>query len=105
MRSVARILRVAIGALAIVASVPLATRAQTPSPVVLEFPLTGVVDPFVADNVRGLIADAQQRDAAAVLPEIDTPGGLSSSMREITEAILNSKVPVIGYVYPEGARA
>lgn len=105
MRSVARIVRVAIGALAIVASVPLVTRAQTPSPVVLEFPLTGVVDPFVADHVRGLIAEAQHRDVAAVLLEIDTPGGLSSSMREITEAILNSKVPVIGYVYPEGARA
>jgi membrane-bound serine protease (ClpP class) len=105
MRIVASAARVAIGALAIVGSVQLTARAQTPEPVVLDFELTGVVDPFVADHVRDLIAEAQRRDVAAVLIEIDTPGGLSSSMREITEAILNSKVPVIGYVYPEGARA
>jgi membrane-bound serine protease (ClpP class) len=105
MHNVARIVRVAIGALAIVASLPLGARAQTPSPVVLEFDLTGVVDPFVADHIGGLIQDAEQRRAAAVLLEMDTPGGLSSSMREITQAILNSSVPVIGYVYPEGARA
>ena len=43
--------------------------------------------------------------APAVLLTIDTPGGLDSSMREITEAILTSKVPVICYVSPEGARA
>jgi membrane-bound serine protease (ClpP class) len=105
MHNVARIVRVAIGALAIVASLPLGARAQTPSPVVLEFDLTGVVDPFVADHIDGLIQDAERRRAAAVLLEMDTPGGLSSSMREITQAILNSSVPVIGYVYPEGARA
>jgi membrane-bound serine protease (ClpP class) len=105
MRSLTRVARVVIGAFAIVGSVPLAARAQAAEPVVLEYELTGVVDPFVADHVRGLVADANERDVAAVLLEIDTPGGLSSSMREITEAILNSKVPVIGYVYPEGARA
>jgi membrane-bound serine protease (ClpP class) len=105
MRTLRRVVGVAIGAFAMVGSVPLAAHAQDAEPVVLEYELTGVVDPFVAEHVRGLIADANERDVAAVLLEIDTPGGLSSSMREVTEAILNSKVPVIGYVYPEGARA
>jgi membrane-bound serine protease (ClpP class) len=67
--------------------------------------LDGVVDPFVADYLRGAIADANEEAAPAILLSIDTPGGLSSSMREITQAILNSRVPVICYVAPEGARA
>jgi membrane-bound serine protease (ClpP class) len=40
-----------------------------------------------------------------VLLTLDTPGGLDSSMRQITQAILNAQIPVIGYVSPEGARA
>jgi membrane-bound serine protease (ClpP class) len=67
--------------------------------------LDGVVDPFAADYLRDAIADANDDGAPAVLLTIDTPGGLSSSMDEITQAILNSRVPVICYVSPEGARA
>ena len=40
-----------------------------------------------------------------MLLTLDTPGGLDSSMRQITQAILNAEVPVIGYVSPQGARA
>jgi membrane-bound serine protease (ClpP class) len=72
---------------------------------VLELRIDGVVDPFVADYVRDGIAEAADQDAAAVLLTIDTPGGLDSAMREITQAILNARVPVIGYVSPQGARA
>jgi membrane-bound serine protease (ClpP class) len=67
--------------------------------------IEGVVDPFVADYIENAITDAEDEGAAAVLLTIDTPGGLISSMRQITQAILNSRVPVIGYVSPEGARA
>ena len=79
--------------------------AQSASPQVVELRIDGVVDPFVADHVEGGIADAADAGAAAVLLTIDTPGGLDSSMRQITQAILNAKVPVIGYVSPSGARA
>jgi membrane-bound serine protease (ClpP class) len=72
---------------------------------VLELRIDGVVDPFVADYVRDGVADAADQGAAAVLLTLDTPGGLDSSMREITQAILNARVPVIGYVSPQGARA
>jgi membrane-bound serine protease (ClpP class) len=54
--------------------------------------------------VRG-IRYANQTHAAAVLLELDTPGGLQNSMYEIVEAILNSRVPVITYVAPSGASA
>lgn len=79
-------------------------QSQT-SDAIVQVELTGVVDPFVADYLRGAIQDANDDDAPAVLLTIDTPGGLDSSMREITQAILASNVPVICYVSPEGARA
>jgi membrane-bound serine protease (ClpP class) len=79
--------------------------AQSGPPVVVELRIDGVVDPFIADHVEGGIADAADDGAAAVLLTLDTPGGLDSSMRQITQAILNAEIPVIGYVSPQGARA
>jgi membrane-bound serine protease (ClpP class) len=67
--------------------------------------LDGVVDPFVSDYLVNGIAEAADGGGGAVLIEIDTPGGLLSSTREITEAILNADVPVVCYVAPSGARA
>ena len=67
--------------------------------------LDGVVDPFEAAYIKGGIDDANASHAAAVVLTLDTPGGLDSAMRTITQAILNSHVPVITYVSPEGARA
>jgi membrane-bound serine protease (ClpP class) len=103
MRHARRVLRLAIAAVCLVVGVGTAV-AQTPN-AIAEVRLDGVVDPFVADYLTGAIEAAQGDDAPAVLLTIDTPGGLSSSMREITQAILNSGVPVICYVSPEGARA
>ena len=91
-------------AAALASSAPWAL-AQSGVPEVVELRLTGVVDPFTADYVQGGIEAAVAEGAAAVLLTIDTPGGLDSSMRQITKAILNSEIPVIGYVSPQGARA
>jgi membrane-bound serine protease (ClpP class) len=82
-----------------------AAGAQTNDPVVTEIRLDGVVDPFIAGYIADEIGAAQDRGDDALLLTIDTPGGLDSSMRTIVQAILNSKVPVICYVSPEGARA
>ena len=67
--------------------------------------LDGVVDPFEASYLTGQIDDAASSGASAVLLTLDTPGGLASSMREIIQSILNSPVPVLCLVGPEGARA
>jgi len=82
-----------------------ASAGSSPASTVLRLQLSGVVDPFVADYLGRGIADATSAGDAAVLIEIDTPGGLDSSMRKITQAILNADIPVICYVAPEGARA
>jgi membrane-bound serine protease (ClpP class) len=104
MRNLARAARLGVGVLVIALWFPLAASAQT-SGVVVELSVDGVVDPFVADHVEDGLADAEREGANAVLLTIDTPGGLDSSMRQIVKAILNSDVPVIAYVSPEGARA
>jgi membrane-bound serine protease (ClpP class) len=102
----ARTLRLVAGAACLVAALSLASAAHAQdAEAIVGLRLDGVVDPFIADHLRGQIEQAQIDDAPAVLLTIDTPGGLGSSMREITQAIMGSDVPVIGYVSPEGARA
>ena len=65
----------------------------------------GAITPPMARYVEGAIADAAEDGAAAVVLELDTPGGLSSAMDDIIDHILRSDVPVVVYVAPRGARA
>ena len=77
--------------------------AQQPRVVVMH--LDGTIQPISADYLaRGLDLAAAQH-ASAVLIEIDTPGGLLDSMRQMVGKILASPVPVIVYVAPSGSRA
>ncbi len=63
-----------------------------------------IVPPLAAYLVRTM-ERAQQAEAEALVIEIDTPGGLDSSMREIIQAEIDSEMPVVIYVYPQGARS
>ena len=72
---------------------------------VVKLELSGVVDPFEASHLSRNIASADPKLVSAVLVTIDTPGGLDSSMRKIVKSILASRVPVLCYVGPKGARA
>lgn len=65
----------------------------------------GAISPASADYVERGIARAEQEHAAVIVLELDTPGGLDTSMRGIIKAILASPVPVVGYVAPSGSRA
>ena len=67
--------------------------------------LDTAVGPASADYIVRGLHQAGEDGAAAVVIEIDTPGGLDSAMRRIVQAILASPVPVLGYVSPSGARA
>jgi membrane-bound serine protease (ClpP class) len=79
-----------------------ATDADAP---VLVTRLDGTVSPVSANALIAAVDDAERRGAAALVVEIDTPGGLLTSMREIVSRFLNADVPVITYVAPNGARA
>lgn len=82
-----------------------APKSPPPRPLVVALRVDGAISPASADYIVHGISEAADRHAAAIVLELDTPGGLSSSMRDIIKAILASPVPVIGYVAPSGARA
>jgi membrane-bound serine protease (ClpP class) len=84
---------------------PSSTTAENPStPTVLELKLDGEVEPILATYIDEGIADASRRNAALVLITMDTPGGLSDSMKDIIQHILSSPVPVAVFVSPTGSR-
>ena len=63
------------------------------------------ISPAVAEFIDNSIAKAEKEEAACIIIELDTPGGLAESMRIIVQSILGSTVPVVVYVSPSGARA
>lgn len=67
--------------------------------------LNGAIDPITAEFVVKSIERAESENAEFLLVRLQTPGGFATSMEEIITRILNSKVPVVVYVTPSGAKA
>ena len=67
--------------------------------------VSDAISPGVAEFVTDGIETAEKDGAACLIIELDTPGGLAESMRRIIQSILGSKVPVVVFVSPSGARA
>jgi len=65
----------------------------------------GIIDPALASYLVKTMEDAAKARAAALVIELDTPGGLDTAMRDIIQAQLNAPIPIVFYVYPQGARA
>ena len=72
---------------------------------VLSAPYSGVITPAASEFISGAIDKANSEKFDLLVIQLDTPGGLDGSMREIIKRILASKTPVAVYVYPQGARA
>ncbi len=71
---------------------------------IYSFTIDGVITDAAASYIENNIKKAEQENVP-VLMYIDTPGGVLESTRKIVQTLLSAKVPVISYVYPNGARA
>lgn len=75
------------------------------SPLVFVIDVEGAISPGSADYIVRSLKDAAKQHAALAVLEMDTPGGLDTSMRQIIKQIIASPVPVAAFVAPNGARA
>ena len=91
--------------LVVVGALVIAAEAAAKAPGISVLQVKGVVNPVLADYLDRGLEDAAARGDIACIIQIDTPGGLDTSMREIVQDILASSVPVAVYVAPQGARA
>jgi membrane-bound serine protease (ClpP class) len=95
----------ALWTVALVASIDARAEEVTTPRVVPVAEMRGIITPTMAAYVDHAIADAEAANAPLLILTMDTPGGLDSAMRDITQRMLASRVPVAVFVYPGGARA
>lgn len=81
------------------------TRSASAGETILGGKIHGIITPVMEGFVHRVLTEACREEAWGVLFLLDTPGGLEESMRTIVREILQSPVPVVVYVYPQGARA
>src|SRR5437867_265480 len=78
--------------------------ADAPAPVLVGY-IKDEINPITARYVDRVVSDGEADNAAAVVFVIDTPGGLIDSTYQITARFLASRVPIVTFVAPAGARA
>src|SRR6267143_2400894 len=93
-----------VGAVALAIAL-LPAQAGAAAPHVDQADLVGDINNIMAAYITGAVTRAEADHADALLIVMNTPGGISTSMDDIVTSLLNSKVPVVVYVYPSGARA
>jgi len=89
--------------LLITASTSLVAQAATSTIDVLH--AEGIINPVLVDYIERGIEHAEESNAITCIIQLDTPGGLDTSMRDIIKNIVSARVPVVVYVSPSGARA
>jgi membrane-bound serine protease (ClpP class) len=82
-----------------------ASNAQAATSTIVVLKVDGVINPVLADYLERGIEHAEDVQANACIIEMDTPGGLDTSMRDIIQNILNARVPIVVFVSPSGGRA
>ena len=104
MQTVKAALVAAIGGVALAVSLLPALAGENEN-LALTVSIDGAIGPAAANYVKDALATAAERRAEIVILRLNTPGGLTTSMREIIADVLASPVPVVGYVAPSGAHA
>ena len=89
----------------VTAALALASPGSAAAARVLAVEFDNDINPVTQDYLTGAIERAERERFDAVVILLDTPGGLSEAMRDIYKAELASKIPVVVYVAPDGARA
>lgn len=77
------------------------TDAEADGPVVDVLPVRGFLDPPVAAAITNLIADAEARDAEAVVIQVDGPGAISADVEGLLSAVRDATVPVVVFASPQ----
>lgn len=86
-------------------SLILANDLQTQEKEIWVLEYDGVINPVAAAYISDNIRDAEKAGVECLILQMDTPGGLMTSMRDIIKDILNSKVPIVVYISPRGAQS
>lgn len=97
--------RIILAFIIVLLGLSIAANVKAQSPRIDVLTVKGTVNPVLVDYIQRGIENAEDTGAEAVIIQMDTPGGLDDSTRKIIQHIVNSRVPVVVYVAPSGARA
>ena len=91
--------------LILISVISVVSTARSAEKSVLRITVSSVINPVSAEFIEKSISMANEGGYEAIIIQLDTPGGLDTSMRTIIKSINQSTVPVVVYVSPSGARA
>ena len=103
MSAIFRTLCLWVGCLFLLLGLP--SLAFSESPLVIVATYEGVINPVAAEYLHAAIAFAEEEGAELLVFQLDTPGGLDTSMRTMIKDIISSQIPIGVYVFPSGGRA